>query len=132
MGWESKGSGPNSRERDSGCNCLSPRRTDLSSQGPKLLYHFSQKQPGMGRGRGRQGQGKGLETHGNIESDTGIPSTKGCFPRDPARKAAAAGSRGSNASWEITYPEYKGLDQTGWGVNESSKPRQRSECPVHL
>lgn len=31
-GWEPKGSGPDSRDRDSGCNCLSPRGTDLGSQ----------------------------------------------------------------------------------------------------
>lgn len=109
---------------------LSLRRTDLSSQGPKTPIPLQPEACGMGRGR--PGQSGGLETHGNSESDTGIPSSTGCSPRDLARKAAAAGSRGSNASWEITTQNVTlGLDRqrVGWGGGEQ---KQQTKAEVRM
>lgn len=108
-----------------------PRRAGPQFPGSQQLPKSSPKQAGMGMGR--QGQGRGLEAHGNTDSDTRIPlqaaplgTWSGRQLQLGAEAVLSPGKSPQNVSAQIRQAG------GGVGVKESSKPRQRSECSVHL
>lgn len=75
---------------------------------------------------------------GTLCQDAGAPPTTRPLPRGPGQEEAAAGSRGSEPSWETTEPQSPGAGtglrwrKGGGGRDERNRERRRSERSVYL